>query len=156
MWLARATPIRPIPRYQTTKPTHPSMWAPPAPLIGDDPDGNVIHLRSLTKATSPNLRVAALAARGPVLGRLQVALTIDSLLVPAVLQYTALEVVTSPGCRRARAGLQSELGHRRDLTVEAVVRAWGRGRCPTGPEAAITSGSVSRTVVAGRTSPARP
>lgn len=105
--------------------THPGPWATPAPLIADDPDGAVIHLRSLTKVTSPNLRIAAIAARGPVLGRLQAALTIDSLFVPAVLQHTALEAVTAPGWRRCLTTLQTELHHRRQLAAAAVVDVFG-------------------------------
>ena len=38
----------------------------PPPLLADDTDGRVVHIASLTKATSPNLRVGALIARGPV------------------------------------------------------------------------------------------
>ncbi|MFV2118241.1 PLP-dependent aminotransferase family protein, partial [Streptomyces sp. Act-28] len=41
----------------------------PLPLAADDPDGVVVHVRSLTKAASPSLRVGALAARGRPDGR---------------------------------------------------------------------------------------
>jgi DNA-binding transcriptional MocR family regulator len=51
---------------------------PPA-MITRDPHGSVIHIRSLTKITSPNLRVAAVAARGPVMARLRAALVIDAI-----------------------------------------------------------------------------
>lgn len=37
----------------------------PRPLASDDPDGVVVHVCSLTKATSPSLRIGCLAARGP-------------------------------------------------------------------------------------------
>ena len=40
----------------------------PRPLAADDPDGVVVHVCSLTKATSPSFRVSALAARGPGAG----------------------------------------------------------------------------------------
>lgn len=113
--------------------THKGQWTAPAPMISEDPDGAVIHIRSLTKATSPNLRVAAIAARGPVLGRLQAALTVDSLLVPAVLQHTALEAVTAPGWRRALTALQTELGQRRQEAAAAVIDALGQDALPHQP-----------------------
>lgn len=113
--------------------THQGTWSAPAPLIADDPDGTVIHVRSLTKVTSPNLRVAAIAARGPVLGRLQAALTIDSLLVPTVLQHTALEVVTASGWRRALAKLQTNLNQRRQHAIAAVVSTLGADAMPHQP-----------------------
>lgn len=114
--------------------THKGPWAAPAPLIRGDIDGTVVHIRSLTKTTSPNLRVAAIAARGSVLGRLQAALTIDSLLVPAVLQHTALDVLTAPGWGRALATLQTELTHRRQAVVAAVVSAFGDDALPHQPQ----------------------
>jgi DNA-binding transcriptional MocR family regulator len=113
--------------------THKNSWTAPAPLVSEDPDGTVIHVRSLTKATSPNLRVAAIAARGPVLGRLQAALTIDSLLVPAVLQHTALEAVTAPGWRRALTTLHAELGQRRRDAATAAVSTLGEDALPHQP-----------------------
>jgi DNA-binding transcriptional MocR family regulator len=92
----------------------------PAPLVADDPDGVVVHIRSLTKATSPNLRVGALAARGPVMARLRSALVIDTMFVPAPLQHTALEVVTSPSWRRSLTALAKALRHRREVATDAV------------------------------------
>ena len=35
----------------------------PQPLAADDPDGHVVHIRSLTKPTSPSLRISGLTAR---------------------------------------------------------------------------------------------
>jgi DNA-binding transcriptional MocR family regulator len=104
---------------------HPDAGPLPPPLIADDPDGVVVHIRSLTKATSANLRVGALAARGPVVSRLRAALIIDTLLVPAPLQHTALEVVTAPGWRRGLAALSAALRHRRDIAVDAVTATFG-------------------------------
>ncbi|KIF04602.1 GntR family transcriptional regulator, partial [Streptomyces sp. RSD-27] len=49
----------------------------PATLAAEDADGIVVHVRSLTKATSPSLRVGALAARGPVLDRLRAIQVVD-------------------------------------------------------------------------------
>lgn len=96
-----------------------------SPMIADDPDGTVVHIRSLTKVTSPNLRVSALAARGPVMARLRAAHVIDTMFVPAPLQYTALEVVTASGWRRSLAALGSALEHRRKVAVNAVAAAFG-------------------------------
>ena len=45
----------------------------PPPLIADDVDGRVVHIASLTKSTSPNLRIGALIAHGPVAERAAVA-----------------------------------------------------------------------------------
>jgi DNA-binding transcriptional MocR family regulator len=97
----------------------------PPPMIADDPDGTVVHIRSLTKVTSPNLRVGALAARGPVMARLCSAHVIDTMFVPAPLQYTALEVVTASGWKRALAALGSALEHRRKVAVDAVSATFG-------------------------------
>ena len=47
--------------------------AAPAPLAADDVDGHVVYVRSLSKAASPGLRVAAVAARGPAGARLRAA-----------------------------------------------------------------------------------
>ena len=54
----------------------------PRPLAADDPDGVVVHVCSLTKATSPSFRVGALAARGPVLERLRAIQVVDTFFVP--------------------------------------------------------------------------
>lgn len=104
---------------------HADAGPPPLPMIADDPDGTVVHIRSLTKVTSPNLRVGALAARGPVMARLRSAHVIDTMFVPAPLQYTALDVVTAPGWKRALATLGSALEHRRKVAVEAVSATFG-------------------------------
>ncbi|WP_338137519.1 PLP-dependent aminotransferase family protein [Dermacoccus nishinomiyaensis] len=104
---------------------HADAPPPPAPLIADDEDGTTIHIRSLTKPTSPNLRIAAIASRGPVTARLRDALTTDSLLVPAVLQYSAVDIVTSPGWRRSQHTLAQELAHRRDLAIAILTRHFG-------------------------------
>jgi DNA-binding transcriptional MocR family regulator len=90
---------------------HPDAGPTAPPMIADDPDGTVVHIRSLTKVTSPNLRVGALAARGPVMARL---------FVSAPLQYTALEVVHAPGWSRGLARLGESLAHRRQVAVQAL------------------------------------
>ncbi|MGC4856682.1 PLP-dependent aminotransferase family protein [Micromonospora sp. DT4] len=97
----------------------------PPPMIFGDPDGTVVHIRSLTKVTSPNLRVGAIAARGPVLARLRSAHIIDTLFVPAPLQVTALEVVTAAGWRRALKVLGAALAHRCNVATDAVLATFG-------------------------------
>jgi len=104
---------------------HADAPLPAPPMIADDPGGVVVHIRSLTKPTSPNLRVGALAARGPVVARLRAAHVIDTMFVPAALQLTALEVVTAPSWKRSLRTLAAALRHRREVTTEAVEATFG-------------------------------
>ncbi|MFH8810452.1 PLP-dependent aminotransferase family protein [Streptomyces hygroscopicus] len=98
--------------------------APPLPatLAADDPDGVVVHVCSLTKATSPSLRVGALAARGPALERLRAIQVVDSFFVPRPLQEAALEFVGTPSWSRHLRGVAAELHTRREALVTAVRR----------------------------------
>ncbi|MEE1752610.1 aminotransferase-like domain-containing protein [Streptomyces sp. SP18CS02] len=92
----------------------------PAPLAADDPDGVVVHVCSLTKPTSPSLRVGALTARGPVLERLRAIQVVDSFFVPRPLQEAALELVGSPAWSRHLRAVSAELKHRRDTMTAAL------------------------------------
>lgn len=94
----------------------------PRPLAADDPDGVVVHVGSLTKATSPSFRVSALAARGPVLERLRAIQVVDSFFVPRPLQEAALELVGSPAWPRHLRALSAELKTRRDVMTGALAR----------------------------------
>lgn len=94
----------------------------PRPLAADDPDGVVVHVGSLTKATSPSFRVCALAARGPVLERLRAIQVVDSFFVPRPLQEAALELVGSPAWPRHLRALSAELKSRRDAMTGALAR----------------------------------
>ncbi|MBZ3902492.1 MULTISPECIES: aminotransferase-like domain-containing protein [Streptomyces] len=95
----------------------------PRPLAADDPDGVVVHVSSLTKATSPSFRVGALAARGPVLERLRAIQVVDTFFVPRPLQEAALELVGSPAWPRHLRSVSRELKNRRDtLTTELRLR----------------------------------
>ncbi|WP_415923520.1 PLP-dependent aminotransferase family protein [Streptomyces sp. WI03-4A] len=94
----------------------------PRPLAADDPDGVVVHVGSLTKATSPSFRVAALAARGPVLERLRAIQVVDSFFVSRPLQEAALELVGSPAWPRHLRSLSAELKTRRDTMTGALSR----------------------------------
>ncbi|MYW42733.1 PLP-dependent aminotransferase family protein [Streptomyces sp. SID161] len=92
----------------------------PRPLAADDPDGVVVHVRSLTKATSPSFRVGALAARGPVLERLRAIQIVDTFFVPRPLQEAALELVGSPAWPRHLRALSGELRARRDAMTAGL------------------------------------
>ncbi|MFB7508065.1 aminotransferase class I/II-fold pyridoxal phosphate-dependent enzyme, partial [Streptomyces broussonetiae] len=92
----------------------------PRPLAADDPDGVVVHVGSLTKATSPSFRVSALAAHGPVLERLRAIQVVDSFFVPRPLQEAALELVGSPAWPRHLRALSAELKERRDAMTAAL------------------------------------
>ncbi|MEU8438020.1 PLP-dependent aminotransferase family protein [Streptomyces sp. NPDC029216] len=94
----------------------------PATLAAEDVDGIVVHVRSLTKATSPSLRVGALAARGPVLDRLRAIQVVDSFFVPRPLQEAALELVGAPAWPRHLRAVAAELRHRRDVLAGALRR----------------------------------
>ncbi|MER5556290.1 PLP-dependent aminotransferase family protein [Streptomyces sp. NPDC002793] len=110
----------------------------PEPLAADDPDGVVIHVRSLTKITSPSLRVGALAARGPVRERLRAIQVVDSFFVPRPLQEAALELVGSPAWERHLRTTAVELGGRRTAMTAAL-----RGLLPELALAHVPSGGGS-------------
>ncbi|MET7621005.1 PLP-dependent aminotransferase family protein [Streptomyces sp. NPDC005408] len=93
----------------------------PVPLAADDPAGVVVHVSSLTKATSASLRVGMLAARGPVLERLRAIHVVDTFFVPRPLQEAALELVGSPAWNRHLRTVAAELKVRRD-TMSAALR----------------------------------
>lgn len=92
----------------------------PPPLRAEDPDGVVVHIRSLTKITSPSLRVGALAARGPALERLRAIQVVDSFFVPRPLQEAALELVGAPAWSRHLRTVAAELRTRRALMLTAL------------------------------------
>ncbi|MFJ3808163.1 PLP-dependent aminotransferase family protein [Streptomyces sp. NPDC090073] len=94
----------------------------PRPLAADDPDGVVVHVGSLTKATSPSFRVSALAARGPVLERLRAIQVVDSFFVPRPLQEAALELVGAPAWPRHLRTIAAELQARRTAMTSALAR----------------------------------
>ncbi|MER7062558.1 PLP-dependent aminotransferase family protein [Streptomyces albidoflavus] len=147
---------------------HEDAGALPPPLAADDPDGVVVHLRSLTKITSPSLRVGALAARGPVLERLRAIHVVDQFFVPRPLQEAALELVGSPAWPRHLRAVAAALRPRRDhlaaelrRQVPALVQAAApRGgfhlwvRAPEGTDEAALTGAALRAGVA--VTPGRP
>lgn len=90
------------------------------PLVRHDDDGHVIYLRSLTKAVSPALRVAAVIARGPARARILADRAAESMYVSGVLQAAALDVVTQPGWGSHLRGMRQQLGSRRDLLLASL------------------------------------
>jgi DNA-binding transcriptional MocR family regulator len=102
--------------------THSDSPPPPPPLAARDPDGVVIHIRSLTKTTSPSLRIAAITARGPAFERLRAAHVIDTFFVPRPLQETALELVGAPAWTTHHRALATALRDRRTATLAALSR----------------------------------
>jgi DNA-binding transcriptional MocR family regulator len=92
----------------------------PPPLASTDDDGHVIYLRSLSKPVAPGMRVAGLAARGPVLARLRRGRISDDLFVAPVLQQIALDVLTAPGWIRHLGSIRRVLGERRDALIGAI------------------------------------
>lgn len=96
---------------------HADAPTPPRPLAADDPDGVVVHIRSLTKTTSPSLRVGALTARGPAWDRLRAAQVVDGFFVPRPLQEAALELVAAPAWRSHLRRVAAALEQRRRAIV---------------------------------------
>lgn len=92
----------------------------PPPLIADDPYGTVVHVASLTKATSPSLRIGALIARGPVVERLRAIQVVDSFFVPRPLQEATLELVGAPAWPRHLRAVAAGLRERRDAMLAAL------------------------------------
>ena len=106
-----------------------AIGAAPPPLFGEDPDGHVVHLRSLTKPAAPGLRISAVIARGPALARLRAARIVEDLYVPGPMQEAALELVGTPAWRAHLRRLRRVLRERRD----ALAAAWGEPvRAPAG------------------------
>jgi DNA-binding transcriptional MocR family regulator len=94
----------------------------PSPLVADDAYGVVVHLSSLTKPTSPSLRVAALVARGPVMERLRAIQVVGSFFVPRPLQEATLDFVSAPTWNRHLRAASAALRERRDAMIAALHR----------------------------------
>lgn len=95
---------------------------PPAALASRDEHGRVVLISSLTKVTSPNIRIGALVARGPVAERLRSLRLVDDFFASRLLQETVLELVESAAWPRHLKSLQSALTIRRDVLTHAVSR----------------------------------
>jgi DNA-binding transcriptional MocR family regulator len=90
------------------------------PLAANDPEGHVILLRSLTKCAAPGLRVGALRVRGAAFERLRAARVAVDFFVPALLQETALNLLTAPSWPRHLRRLHTALRARRDALAAAL------------------------------------
>jgi DNA-binding transcriptional MocR family regulator len=110
----------------------------PAPLVCGDPDGHVVHIRSLTKSMAPGIRVAALVARGPALQRIRASRWAADLYVSPVLQLAAAGVLAAPAWQRHLVRLRRELLGRRDALVAAV-----REHAPLAELTAVPRGGLS-------------
>jgi DNA-binding transcriptional MocR family regulator len=94
--------------------------AGPPPLVGDDTNGHVVHLLSLTKPAAPSLRIGALVARGPAAARIAAARMVEDLFVARPLQEVTVELLNSPAWPRHLRGLRTALHSRRDALAAAV------------------------------------
>ncbi len=101
---------------------HLGIDAPPPPLIAQDGEGRVVHIASLTKATAPSLRVAAVIARGPVAERIRATQLVEEFFPARPLQETLLELVSSPGWPRHLRMVRTALRSRRDAVLTAFAR----------------------------------
>ncbi len=99
---------------------HLAIAPPPPPLIAADREGRVVHIASLTKVTSPSLRIAAVIARGPVAERVRSAQLVDSFFVARPLQETAAELVGAPAWPRHLHAVSEALRTRRDALTAAL------------------------------------
>ncbi len=107
----------------------------PAPLLVDDEDGRVVHVASLTKSTSPNLRVGSLIARGPVAERLRSLRVVDDFFVARPLQEAALELVSAPAWPRHLSALSIALRRRCAVLLDGLTKYVPEAtptRAPTG------------------------
>ena len=110
---------------------------PPRTLASQDPDGHIVHVRSLTKILAPGMRVAALCARGPAGARLKAARLVNDLFVAGPLQEAALDVLSSPAWEKHRRRVRKELRVRRDTLVSTVRKRLPEVRIPAVPEGGL-------------------
>ncbi|WP_084000655.1 aminotransferase-like domain-containing protein [Actinomadura kijaniata] len=101
---------------------HLAIGTAPPPMIAADGDGRVVHIATLTKATAPSLRVAAVIARGPVAERIRATQLVEEFFPARPLQETLLELVSSPGWARHLRAVRTALRSRRDATLAAFGR----------------------------------
>ncbi|MBT2209378.1 PLP-dependent aminotransferase family protein [Actinomadura sp. NEAU-AAG7] len=101
---------------------HLGIDPPPPPLVARDGEGRVVHIASLTKATAPSLRVAAVIARGPVAERIRATQLVEEFFPARPLQETLLELVSSPGWPRHLRTVRAALRSRRDAVLAAIAR----------------------------------
>ena len=79
-----------------------------------------VYIRSITKITAPGLRIAAILAKGPVLGRLKAMRALDDMFVTGLTQEIALELLSSSSWKGHLKRVQSALKARRDFLILKV------------------------------------
>ncbi|MFC0861359.1 PLP-dependent aminotransferase family protein [Sphaerimonospora cavernae] len=94
----------------------------PPPMVALDAHGTVVHILSLSKISSPSLRVAGLIARGPAARRLRAGQVVESFFVSRPLQETALELVGSPAWRRHVSMIRQEITTRQAALLTGLAR----------------------------------
>lgn len=90
------------------------------PLASNDPNGHVIHIRSLSKSVAPSMRIAGIASSGVIAERLKAMRAVEDFFVSPILQETALNVVTSTGWKRHLRALRLELRTRQETLRSAI------------------------------------
>ena len=90
------------------------------PLASNDPNGHVIHIRSLSKSVAPAMRIAGIASQGVIAERLKAMRTVEDFFVSPILQETALNVVTSTGWARHLRAMRLELRTRQAALRDAI------------------------------------
>ncbi len=95
-------------------------WHRQEPLAADDPDGHVVHVRSLTKSISPAVRIAAVSAAGAIFERIRATRSVEDFFVSPIMQETALDVVTDPAWPRHLERLRSRLAERQELLRDGL------------------------------------
>ncbi|SEG99499.1 DNA-binding transcriptional regulator, MocR family, contains an aminotransferase domain [Nonomuraea solani] len=106
----------------------------PRPLIAGDRDGTVVHLATLTKPSSPSLRIGAVVARGPVLRRLRDLRFVDGFFTARPLQEAAVELLSSPAWDRHLRTLSTALRDRCAALAGALAEelpGWRLARRPS-------------------------
>lgn len=102
------------------------------PLASNDPNGHVIHIRSLSKSVAPSMRIAGIASSGVIAERLKATRAVEDFFVSPILQETALNVVTSTGWTRHVRSLRNELRARQDALQSAVETILEPSSAPSG------------------------
>lgn len=110
---------------------------PPSPLLLDDKEGRVVYITSLTKVTSPNLRVGALIARGPVADRLRSIRIVDDMFVSRPIQEAALELVSGNAWNRHLRVLARSLSQRSQTLASAIALQMRACRLASRPQGGI-------------------
>jgi DNA-binding transcriptional MocR family regulator len=105
----------------------------PAPsLMADDRHGHIVAIRSLTKSAAAGLRVAGVIARGPARNRIRSVAAMSDFFVPAMLQHTALDVVTAASWPRHLNNTRAELAIRRNAAMRQLDAMQWRFAPPVG------------------------